>query len=168
MTSTSRPLTVAALAVATAAATVSGAVAAPQSDPVPSPVHISATIPSKQFHVQPRDPNFGKDEVLSYNPVSGELSPLRGAFDVRNTDGSVHASIEGGPASLSNRSDAIPLTTTFNGVELTATPQEVVNDGESTPGTQADMVIAAAKPADTQTGLYTAGFTVIFDAVPRG
>ncbi len=138
-------------------------------DDARSSINIKADIPTKQFHAQPRDPNFGKDETMSYNTVSGELSSLRATFDVKNTDGSVHAYIEGGPtaASLYNGSDSIPLTNTFNGVVLTATPQEVVDDPQSTPGTQADLVISAAKPADTQNGLYTASYTVIFDAVPR-
>ncbi|MBN2991054.1 adhesin [Pseudomonas cedrina subsp. fulgida] len=138
-------------------------------DDARSSINIKADIPTKQFHAQPRDPNFGKDETMSYNTVSGELSSLRATFDVKNTDGSVHAYIEGGPsaASLYNGTDSIALTNTFNGVVLTATPQEVVDDPQSTPGTQADLVISAAKPADTQNGLYTASYTVIFDAVPR-
>ncbi|CRM50877.1 CS1 type fimbrial major subunit [Pseudomonas sp. 58 R 12] len=138
-------------------------------DDARSSINIKATIPTKQFHAQPRDPNFGKDETMNYNVVSGELSSLRATYDVKNTDGSVHAYIEGGPtsAALYNGSDSIALTNTFNGVVLTATPQEVVDDPQSTPGTQADLVITPAKPADTQNGLYTAQYTVIFDAVPR-
>lgn len=132
-------------------------------------INITANIPTKQFHAQPRNPDFGKDEVMSYNPVSGELTGLRATFDVKNTEGSVHAYIEGGPtaASLYNGSDSIALTNTFNGIVLTATPQEVVDDPQSTPGTQADLVVTPAKPLDTQNGLYTASYTVIFDAVPR-
>lgn len=138
-------------------------------DDARSAINISANIPTKQFHAQPRDPNFGKDETMSYNPVSGELSSLRATFDVKNTDGSVHAYIEGGAtaAALFNGSNSIALTNTFNGITLTATPQEVVDDPQSTPGTQADLVVTAAKPLDTQNGLYTASYTVIFDAVPR-
>lgn len=138
-------------------------------DDARSSISITADIPTKQFHAQPRDPNFGKDETMNYNPVSGELSSLRATFDVKNTDGSVHAYIEGGPtaAALYNGSDSIALTNIFNGVTLTATPQEVVDDPQSTPGTQADLVISPAKPLDTQNGLYTANYTVIFDAVPR-
>lgn len=132
-------------------------------------INIKATIPTKQFHAQPRDPNFGKDETMNYNVVSGELSALRATFDVKNTDGSVHAYIEGGPsaAALYNGVDSIALTNTFNGVTLTATPQEVVDDPQSTPGTQADLVITPAKPDAEQVGQYTANYTVIFDAVPR-
>ncbi|CAH0249051.1 CS1 type fimbrial major subunit [Pseudomonas brassicacearum] len=136
-------------------------------DDARSAIHITANIPTQQFHVQPRDPNFGKDEVMSYNTVSGTLTSLRQTFDVKNTEGSVHAYIEGGPAALYNGRDSIALTTAFNGVTLTATPQEVVDDAASTPGTQADMSIIAARPLDTQNGQYTADMTVIFDAVPR-
>ncbi|KQW35409.1 MULTISPECIES: CS1 type fimbrial major subunit [Pseudomonas] len=136
-------------------------------DDARSAIHITANIPTQQFHVQPRDPNFGKDEIMSYNTVSGTLTSLRQTFDVKNTEGSVHAYIEGGPAALYNGSDSIALTTNFNGVTLTAIAQEVVDDATSTPGTQADMTIVAATPLATQNGLYTADMTVIFDAVPR-
>ncbi|AEV64686.1 CS1 type fimbrial major subunit [Pseudomonas ogarae] len=136
-------------------------------DDARSAIHITANIPTQQFHVQPRDPNFGKDEIMSYNTVSGTLTSLRQTFDVKNTEGSVHAYIEGGPAALYNGSDSIALTTKFNGVTLSAIAQEVVDDATSTPGTQADMTIVAATPLATQNGLYTADMTVIFDAVPR-
>ncbi|MEV8529001.1 hypothetical protein AB0451_33425 [Streptomyces sp. NPDC052000] len=43
-------------------------------DDARSSVHITANIPTQQFHVQPSNPDFGKDEVLSYNTVSGTLS----------------------------------------------------------------------------------------------
>jgi len=136
-------------------------------DDARSSIHITANIPTTQFHVQPRDPNFGKDEVMNYNTVSGTLTSLRQTFDVKNTDGSVHAYIEGGPAALYNGSDSIALTTKFNGVTLTALAQEVVDDATSTPGTQADMTIVPDRPLDSQNGLFTADMTVIFDAVPR-
>jgi hypothetical protein len=151
---------------ALAAAAVSSSLAFAAADAISS-IHIKAEIPTQQFHVQPRNPDFGKDETMSYNTVSGTLTSLRQTYDVKNTEGSVNAYIEGGPGALYNGSDAIALTTAFNGVTLTATPQEVVDDATSTPGTQADMTIVAAKPLATQNGLYTADMTVIFDAVPR-
>ncbi|ALI08566.1 MULTISPECIES: CS1 type fimbrial major subunit [Pseudomonas] len=136
-------------------------------DDARSSIHITANIPTQQFHVQPRDPNWGKNETMNYNTVSGTLTSLRQTYDVKNTEGSVNAYIENGPASLFNGSDAIALTTAFNGVTLTAIPQEVVDDATSTPGTQAEMTISPAKPLATQNGVYTADMTVIFDAVPR-
>jgi len=136
-------------------------------DDARSAIHITATIPTEQFHVLPQTPSFGQDEKMNYNIVNGELSSLSQVYYVKNTLGSVAAYIDGGPASLYNGSSAIPLTTTFNGVTLTGSSQQVVDDATSTPGTQAVMTIAAAKPGTNQTGQYTADLTVIFDAVPR-
>ncbi|SDA95294.1 CS1 type fimbrial major subunit [Pseudomonas sp. NFACC15-1] len=137
-------------------------------DDARSSIHISANIPTQQFHVQPRNPDFGKDEYMYYDPVKNDLSVLRETFDVKNTDGSVHAYLPAGQASLSNGRDEIALLVRFNNVTLLSTPLEVVDDATSTPGTQAEMVIrAATTPLPTQTGLYNADFTVIFDAVPR-
>lgn len=132
-----------------------------------SSINISATIPSSVFHAQPRDPNFGKDEKMTYNLVAGTLTPLRAVYDVKHTDGSIGAYVEGGPQALSNGADTIDLTYTFNGKTLTATSQEVVGDTESNGGMQADLVIAAAKPTPAQNGYYTATPVVIFDAIPR-
>ncbi|MFP3515177.1 CS1 type fimbrial major subunit [Pseudomonas sp. SIMBA_077] len=134
-----------------------------------SVINIQAEIPTKVFHAMPVDPEFGKDEVMNYNPVSGTLNSLSQMYNVKNTDGSVHAYIEGGPVPLFNGNfeENIALTTTFNGVVLTGTAQEVVSDDASTPGTQANMVITAATPAASAAGLYTAAYTVIFDNVPR-
>lgn len=130
-------------------------------------VNLKANIPTTVFHAQPRDPNWGRDETMNYNVVSGELAPLTAIYDIRNTNGSVHAYIEGGPAVLfnGNTTQNIPLTTTLNGVTLTGTPQEVVNEADSTPGVGAEMRIVAAKPTATQRGAYTAVMPVVFDAV---
>ncbi|AVJ21286.1 MULTISPECIES: CS1 type fimbrial major subunit [Pseudomonas] len=130
-------------------------------------VNMKATIPTTVFHAQPRDPNWGRDETMTYNLVSGELAPLSAIYDIKNTNGSVHAYIEGGPAVLFNGdpSQNIPLTTTLNGVTLTGTPQEVVNEADSTPGVGAEMRIVAAKPSATQRGSYTSVMPVVFDAV---
>jgi len=136
-------------------------------DEIRSSINISATIPSKVFHAQPVNPDFGKDETMAYNLVDGTLSPLRAAYDVRHTNGSVNAYVEGGPQPLFNGANNIALTYTFNGVTLTGASEEVVGDAESNGGMRADLVIAAAKPTATQTGLYTANPVVIFDAIPR-
>ncbi|MGZ9737208.1 MULTISPECIES: CS1 type fimbrial major subunit [unclassified Pseudomonas] len=132
-----------------------------------STINISATIPTSVFHAKSVNPDFGKDEKMNYNLVDGTLSSLRAAYDVRHTNGSVGAYVEGGPQPLFNGANSIALTYTFNGVPLTGVSQEVVGDTESNGGMRADLVIAAAKPLDTQTGLYTANPVVIFDAIPR-
>ncbi|MNN11876.1 hypothetical protein D3C81_1248510 [compost metagenome] len=113
------------------------------------------------------NPDFGKDEQMNYSLVDGTLSSLRAAYDIRHTNGSVGAYVEGGPQPLFNGANNIALSYTFNGVTLTGASQEVVGDAESNGGMRADLVIAAAKPLATQTGLYTANPVVIFDAIPR-
>ncbi|UQI30070.1 CS1 type fimbrial major subunit [Pseudomonas bijieensis] len=136
-------------------------------------IHITANIPNKQFHVQPRDPEFGKDEYMYYNPLTYKFTSLRHTFDVKNTEGSVHAYIEGGASTgavhLSNGIDIVSLRVLFNDVPLDNLPQEVVDDATSTPGTQADMrvVVANSPTRPLSPGMYNADFTVIFDAVPR-
>jgi len=131
-------------------------------------IHITANIPNKQFHVMPRDPEFGKNEVMHFNPVTRTLSPVRQVFDVKNTDGSVHAYIEGQRA-LYNGRHSITLEVVFNNVYLRSWPQEVVDDVTSTPGTTAELRIFTAFPVVPieHNGLHTGNFTVIFDAVPR-
>ena len=130
-------------------------------------INISATIPTQVFHAQPVNPDFGKDEKMAYNLVAGTLNPLRATYDIRHTNGSVNAYVEGGPQPLFNGNNNIPLTYSFNGVTLTGVSQEVVGDTESNGGMRADLVIAAAKPTAAQTGLYTATPVVVFDAIPR-
>src|SRR5437762_2146641 len=107
-------------------------------------INISATIPSKVFHAQPRDPNFGKDEKMAYVLGAGTLTPIRATYDVQHTNGSVGAYVEGGPQPLSNGINTIALSYMFNGTTLTGVSQEVVGDSESNGGMQADLVIAAA------------------------
>jgi hypothetical protein len=142
-------------------------------DDARSSIHIEANIPTQQFHVQPRDPEFGKDEYMYYNPITYKFTSLRHTYDVKNTDGSVHAYIENanqtGAIHLTNGVDVVPLRAIFNGVPLDNRPQEVVDDATSTPGTQAEMrvVVANSPTRPLSPGMYNADFTVIFDAVPR-
>lgn len=142
-------------------------------DDARSSIHITANIPNKQFHVQPRDPEFGRDEYMYYNPLTYKFTSLRHTFDVKNTEGSIHAYIEGGNSTgavhLSNGVDTVSLAVIFNNVPLDNMPKEVVDDATSTPGTQADMrvVVANSPTQPLSPGMYNADFTVIFDAVPR-
>lgn len=132
-------------------------------------INITADIPSKVFHAQPVNPDFGKDEKMQYLIGVGDLTEVRGTYNVQHTNGSVGAYIVGGPTPLFNGNPTlnIPLTYTFNGTVLTAESQEVVGDVESNGGMRADLVIKAAKPTNAQVGLYTANPVVIFDAIPR-
>ncbi|MEN2393466.1 CS1 type fimbrial major subunit [Pseudomonas halotolerans] len=142
-------------------------------DDARSSIHIEANIPTQQFHVQPRNPDFGKDEYMYYNPLTYKFTSIRHTFDVKNTDGSIHAYIENGASTgaihLTNGVDIVSLSALFNGVLLDDRPKEVVDDATSTPGTQAEMriVVANSPTRPLSPGMYNADFTVIFDAVPR-
>jgi hypothetical protein len=133
-------------------------------------INLVASVPTKVFHVLPVDPDLiVKDQVLTYNPISDELSTLRAQFDTKNTNGSIAASLES-EAFLSNgvEADKVPLTVTFNGKALThTTTEEVVGEVESTPGKRVDLVIAPTKPGTGyKPGEYTGAVTMVFDAVP--
>lgn len=132
-------------------------------------INITAEIPSSIFYAQPVNPDFGNDEKMHYQILGGTLTDVTGMFDVKHTEGSVNAYVEGGPQPLFNGAVAknIPLTYTFNGKVLTGTSEEVVGDTESNGGMRAELRITAAKPTADQTGLYSANPVVIFDAVPR-
>jgi len=130
-------------------------------------IHITANVPNNQFRATPRDPEFGENEVMHFNPVTRTLSPVRQIFDVKNTDGSVHAYIDGS-SWLTNGPYGIFTIVRFNNVQLHELAQEVVDDVTSTPGTTAELLIYAPFPVSSQlSGLYVAQFTVVFDAVPR-
>lgn len=132
-------------------------------------INITAEIPSKVFHAQPVDLDFGKDERMQYQIGAGTLSEVRGTYDIQHTNGSVGAYVVGGPTPLFNGNATlnIPLTYSFNGTVLTADSQEVVGDTESNGGMRADLVITADKPGNNQVGVYTANPVVMFDAIPR-
>lgn len=131
-------------------------------------INIVASIPTKQFHVLPVDPDLiVKEQRLSYDPITDQLSTLRAQFDTKNTDGSIHAMLEE-EAYLFNGADRVPMAVTFNGTALSQTaPVEVVGEAESTPGKRVELVVAPTKPAaGYKAGEYTGVVSMRFDAVP--
>ncbi|MBD9439348.1 CS1 type fimbrial major subunit [Pseudomonas sp. PDM04] len=132
-------------------------------------INIVASVPTNVFYVLPVDPDLiVKDQRLSYDPFSDQLSTLRAQFDTKNSNGSIAAMLEN-DAYLSNGVPAqnIPLVVKFNGVTLTSTaPVEVLTDAESTPGKRVELSAAPTKPASGYvTGDYTGTVALRFDAV---
>ena len=82
------------------AVAVLGSSAAMAANDASTTINIKADIPTKQFHAQPLDPNFGRDEIMTYNTVTGELSTLSSMFTLKNTGGSIDAYLQDGPAAL--------------------------------------------------------------------
>lgn len=134
-------------------------------EPISTSINVRAFIPTSLFSAAPQDPNFGRDEVMT-QLGSGELSTVDQIFNLKHTDpkGAINALIEG-PASLYNGRDAIPLTVSIGGVQLSDTTTEIVNETDSVPGVQRSLRIKAATPTATQTGDYTGSFAVVFEPV---
>ncbi|SDO17368.1 hypothetical protein SAMN04489798_2234 [Pseudomonas arsenicoxydans] len=60
-------------------------------DEIRSSINISANIPTWEFHAQPVNPDFGKDEKMAWNVITESLAPLRATYDIRHSLGSVNA-----------------------------------------------------------------------------
>ncbi|WP_095132287.1 CS1 type fimbrial major subunit [Pseudomonas sp. Irchel s3h14] len=134
-------------------------------EPINQVINIKAFVPTSLFNVAPQNPDFGRDETMT-RQGSGDLTTVRGLFNMKHTDpkGAINALIDG-DAALYNGRDSIPLTVTIGGVELGSTTTEVVNQLDSVPGVQREMVIKAQTPTPTQTGDYSTSFAVIFEPV---
>lgn len=128
-------------------------------------ISLVADVPSNGFYVVPSDPDLvNKDQDMSYRPTTGRMGEVNGFFDMINTSGSVHASLESVPQ-LYSGSNAINLQVAVNGVVLTTTPQMVVGETESNVNFRAPLNIKAVSP-NIAPGHYTGSVAMTFDAVP--
>ena len=127
-------------------------------------INLIAHVPTNGFYVVPTDPDLvNKDQDMSYQPSTGKMGEVNGFFDVRNNNGSVHASLESAPKLISG-AQSIDLKVEFNNKELTLTPQLVVGESESDANYRAPLKITA-KGTTFQPGDYTGVVAMTFDAV---
>ncbi|MHC8355614.1 CS1 type fimbrial major subunit [Pseudomonas sp. LB3P81] len=128
-------------------------------------ISLVAHVPTNGFYVVPTDSDLvNKDQDMSFQPTTGKMREVNGFFDVRNNNGSVHASLESAPKLISG-AQAIDLKVEFNNKELTLTPQMVVGESESDVNYRAPLKISA-KGTTFQPGDYTGVVAMTFDAVP--
>lgn len=127
-------------------------------------INLVAEVPTNGFYVVPTDPDLtNKDQDMSYRPTTGKMGEVDGHFDMINTNGSVHASLDSVPQ-LYSGSNAINLAVTVNGVVLTTSPQMVVGETESNVNFRAPINIKATS-ASIAPGSYTGSVNMTFDAV---
>ncbi|MDZ3829141.1 MULTISPECIES: CS1 type fimbrial major subunit [Pseudomonas] len=127
-------------------------------------INIVAHVPTNGFYVVPTDPDLvNKDQDMSYQPTTGRMGEINGFFDVRNNNGSVHASVDTAPKLISG-ANSIDLQVAINNKTLTTTPQEVVGETESNDNFRAPIKISAVGTT-FQPGDYTGVVAVTFDAV---
>ena len=128
-------------------------------------INLIAHVPSDDFYAVPVDYDLvNKDQDMSYQPTTGRMGEVNGFFDVRNNNGSVHASLESLPKLVAGNT-SIDLQVMLNNKELTLTPQMVVGESESDVNYRAPLKISA-KGSNFQPGDYTGSVAMIFDAVP--
>jgi len=128
-------------------------------------ISLVAHVPTNGFYVVPTDPDLvNKDQDMSYQPTTGKMADVNGFFDVRNNNGSVHASLESLPKLVAGNT-SIDLQVMLNNKELTLTPQMVVGESESDVNYRAPLKISA-KGSNFQPDDYTGSVAMIFDAVP--
>lgn len=131
-------------------------------------ISIIAHVPTNGFYVVPTNPDLvNKDQDMSFQPTTGRMGEVNGFFDIRNNNGSVHASLDSAPKLISG-SSTIDLKVKINNVELTTTPKPVVGEAESNVNFRAPLNIAVANPtgAAPAPGDYTGVVAMTFDAVP--
>lgn len=128
--------------------------------------YVSVTVPTSDFFVLAINPGFlEREQVMSYNPVTERLSPLREYFDVKNVLGGINARLGFEPV-LSNGSDQIPLQVTFNGHRLGLIETLVVPEAEAKTGKRVPLVIAAEQPEGGYLpGQYFGSVQIIFEAL---
>lgn len=128
-------------------------------------ISIVANVPTNGFYVVPVDPDLvNKDQRMDMLPSTGKPANIEGFFDMRNNNGSVHASVVTAPK-LYSGANVIDLQVQVSGKELTTTPQMVAGEAESDVNFRAPLVISA-KGTTFAPGDYTGSVAMVFDAVP--
>ncbi|NWD65968.1 CS1 type fimbrial major subunit [Pseudomonas sp. IPO3774] len=153
--------TLASMAFATVLASVQAV-----ANPTPHTIQLQAIVPTSTFHVLPEGDWIGFPQVMRYNLITKDLSPVVKQFNVKNTLGAIDAKLVN-DVQLVAGSNSIPLTVKFNGVALTTTAQTVVTAPEASPGRLVSLEIIPVKPStgDYIAGDYAASVHLMFDAV---
>ncbi|MBO1541376.1 CS1 type fimbrial major subunit [Pseudomonas sp. OA65] len=128
---------------------------------------VYVTIPTVDFHVLPLDPQLvQREQRLPFSTITGELTPLRATYEVKNSNGAIDARLAQ-EAYLSNGHDRIDLRVSFNNVQLSLDSTPVVSAGEARPGRHVPLEIAAIRPAgeNYKPGDYYGTVHMVFDAV---
>jgi hypothetical protein len=129
---------------------------------------VSVTIPTPEFYVLPVDPGWiGREQTLSWNLTTLELSALRKSFDVKNSHGGITARLSAEPYLSNGRdSDNIALDVRFNKVKLAVDNAQVISEIDGKAGRRVWLEIAAVKPGGGyKPGEYYGSVHMIFEAI---
>lgn len=136
-------------------------------DPISHTIQMTATIPTSDFYVEPVDSTWiGKEQVLSWNPLTENLGNWSEKFDVKHTGGSISAHLDA-PATMYGGNDTFDLAVAFNGNVVTTTAAEVVTATQAATNYRTNLTITPTKPGTGYVaGDYSGTVALVFDAVP--
>ncbi|WP_142966697.1 CS1 type fimbrial major subunit [Enterobacter cloacae] len=152
---------------------VFGGVAAHAADDSQSyTINLTANVPSDSFQVIPVEAGWiYQTQDMGYDIATSKLKVFTKDFQYKNTGGAIQATLTDnlntdGRPQLSNGNDIIPLTVSFNNVEISKTATTVVEAAAAKAGGRTALKIAQAddKALDVS-GSFTGSVSMIFEPV---
>lgn len=135
-------------------------------------INLSASIPSDTFQVLPVEAGWiDQTQDMGYDIATRKLKVFEKQFQYKNTAGGIQATLTGnlsadGKPQLSNGTDVIPLSVTFNNVAISKTAATVVQSDDAKVGGRTTLKIAQLdEKALSVNGLFTGSVSVIFEPV---
>lgn len=134
-------------------------------------IDLTATIPTEDFQVIPVDSGWvNQTQEMVYDLGTKKLQNFSKQFQYKNTSGGIQATLTNtdstGAAILSNGTDIIPLTVTFNGVALSNTASTVVDAVDANAGGRTNLLITQKTDTPlTVTGSFTGQVAMVFEPV---
>ncbi|UAN54646.1 adhesin (plasmid) [Serratia sp. JSRIV002] len=149
-----------------------GVVAAHAADSQSYTINLTATIPSDSFQVIPVDAGWiDQTQDMGYDIATSKLRVFTKNFQYKNTAGGIQATLTGnlnsdGKPQLSNGTDVIPLSVSFNNVAISKTATTVVEAAAAKTGGRTALRIAQADDrALDVNGSFTGSVSMIFEPV---
>lgn len=160
------------LAAALFSCAVFGGVAAHAADSQSYTINLTATVPSDSFQVIPVDVGWiAQTQDMGYDIATSKLKVFTKDFQYKNTAGGIQATLTGnlnsdGNPQMSNGTDVIPLSVSFNNVAISKTATTVVNASAAQAGGRTALRIAQADDkALVVNGSFTGSVSMIFEPV---
>jgi hypothetical protein len=158
------------LAAALFSSAVFGGIAAHAADSQSYTINLTASIPSDSFHVIPVDSGWiDQTQDMGYDIATSKLKMFEKSFQYKNTAGGIQATLIGnlntdGNPQLSNGTDVIPLTVSFNNIALSKTATTVVEATAANAGGRTELRVSQADDqALTVNGSFTGSVSMIFE-----
>lgn len=135
-------------------------------------INLSATVPSENFQVIPVESGWvNQTQEMGYDIATNKLQIFEKQFQYKNTAGAIQATLTGnlnsdGKPQLSNGTDVIPLTVSFNNITLSKTAATVVSADAAKAGGRTALKISQDSDSALKVhGSFTGSVAMIFEPV---